>query len=268
MLKFPEFNPVIFQITDTLQIRWYGVMYLVGFALSWALLRYKTRRLPDWQTNDYASDLIFYAAIGVILGGRLGYMLFYAFPDLLKDPLLILRIWEGGMSFHGGLIGVCVAICLFAKNTKQSILLVGDVVSPCVPIALAAGRLGNFINSELWGKVTDVPWGMVFPNGGPLPRHPSQIYAILLEGFLLLTIMLIYSRKPRKPGCVSGVFLMGYAAIRIFEEFFRQPDPQYGYLFAGWVTMGQILCVPMFLVGAALFYCANKCSLGHKHCHS
>ncbi len=266
MLQYPSFNPVIIQITDSLQIRWYGVMYLIAFAACWLMLRFKTRKLSGWENSDRVSDLIFYAAFGVILGGRIGYMLFYAMPQLLQEPLAILRIWEGGMSFHGGLIGVILAVVLFAKKYKLSVLMLGDTIFPCVPIALAAGRLGNFINSELWGRVTDVPWGMIFPNGGALPRHPSQLYAIALEGCLLFIILLMYSRAPRKPGQVSGVFLMAYAMVRVFEEFFRQPDPQYGYLWGGWLTMGQILCVPMFIAGLILFIRAGKLNLCPKMC--
>lgn len=261
MLKYPEINPVILHITDQLQIRWYGVMYLIGFLCCWLLLRHKTKSFPGWETADRVSDLIFYNALGVILGGRLGYILFYALPGWLKDPSVLFRIWEGGMSFHGGLIGVLVATSLFARRYGYPLLMIGDLMSACVPLALGLGRLGNFINGELWGRVTDVPWAMVFPHAGPLPRHPSQLYAVLLEGVLLFSILMWYAKTPRKIGSVTGLFLILYGLIRIFEEFFRQPDPQYGYLAWGWLTMGQILCVPMIVIGSILLARSRKAKL-------
>lgn len=254
MLKYPEINPVILHITDTLQIRWYGVMYLIGFLSAWLIIRYKTKSFQSWQGTDKPSDLIFYSALGVILGGRLGYILFYNLPNTLNDPATLFRIWEGGMSFHGGLLGVFCALWLFARHNRMPLLLIGDISAPAVPLALGLGRLGNFINGELWGKVTTVPWGMVFPHAGALPRHPSQIYAVALEGIVLFALLMIYSHKPRKIGSVSGMFLILYGLIRIFEEFFRQPDPQYGYLAWGWLTMGQILSLPMVLLGVALLF--------------
>lgn len=252
MLKYPNINPVILHITDTLQIRWYGVMYLIGFLAAWIVLRLRTKHLAGWTSTDKLNDLIFYSALGVIIGGRLGYMVFYALPDWLANPLLLLKVWQGGMSFHGGLLGVILALWLFARHHHDSPWFIGDMVAPSVPLALAAGRLGNFINGELWGKVTDVPWGMVFPHAGPLPRHPSPLYAVFLEGLLLFLMLLFYARKVRKQGAVAGLFLLGYGCIRFFEEFFRQPDPQYGYLAFNWLTMGQVLCVPMVLLGLYL----------------
>lgn len=249
MLEYPNINPVILHITDGLQIRWYGMMYLIGFAACWCATRIRTKRLPGWETKDKLNDLLFYTAVGAILGGRLGYMLFYALPDWIADPLQLFKIWQGGMSFHGGLLGVVISTWCFSRHFRYPFWFVGDIIAPSVPLALAAGRIGNFINGELWGKATDVPWAMVFPHAGLLGRHPSQLYAVLLEGALLFTLLWLFSSKPRKIGAVSGFFLFGYGCIRIFEEFFRQPDPQFGYLAFGWITMGQVLCLPMIFFG-------------------
>jgi phosphatidylglycerol:prolipoprotein diacylglycerol transferase len=247
-------DPVALRITDALQIRWYGVLYLVGFAACWMVARIRTKRLPGWESTDRLNDLLFYTALGVVLGGRIGYTFFYTFSEWLHDPLLVFKIWQGGMSFHGGLLGVVISTALFARHYKLSYWQVGDIIAPTVPLAIATGRIGNFINGELWGKVTDLPWGMVFPHAGSLPRHPSPLYAVLLEGGLLFLILWFYSAKPRAPGKVSGMFLIGYACIRIFEELYRVPDPQYGYLAWEWLTMGQVLCVPMILLGLYLFF--------------
>lgn len=254
MLTYPQIDPVILHVTDTLQIRWYGAMYLIGFMACWMAGRIRTKRLPGWESTDKLNDLLFYTALGVVLGGRIGYVLFYSFMDWLSDPLLLFKIWQGGMSFHGGLLGVVVSTALFARHFKLPFWALGDIIGPTVPLAIATGRMGNFINAELWGKVTTVPWGMVFPHAGNLPRHPSPLYAILLEGVLLFIIMWVYSAKPRPLGRVSGLFLISYGVIRIFEEFFRVPDPQYGYLAFGWVTMGQLLCLPMIALGGYLFW--------------
>lgn len=259
MLPYPNINPVLLHITDALQIRWYGLMYLIAFALSWILIRIRTKKLAGWETTERLNDLIFYTALGVVLGGRIGYMLFYALPDLLSSPFALFKIWQGGMSFHGGLIGVFISTAFFSKHFKIPFWQVGDIIAPAVPVGLAAGRIGNFINGELWGRVTDVPWAMVFPHAGPFARHPSPLYAVLLEGVLLFTIVWIYSRKTREQGKVAGLFILGYGLIRVFEEFFRQPDPQYGYLAFGWLTMGQILCLPMILLGLFLLFSPIRC---------
>jgi phosphatidylglycerol:prolipoprotein diacylglycerol transferase len=258
MIQYPNINPVILHVTDTLQIRWYGVMYLIGFAASWLALRLRTKHLPGWETTDRLNDLLFYTALGVILGGRIGYMLFYALPDWLSSPADIFKIWQGGMSFHGGLLGVIFSTWLFSRRYHEAFWTIGDIIAPAIPLGLLTGRIGNFINGELWGRTTDVPWAMIFPHAGPIPRHPSQLYAVLLEGVLLFIILWIYSAKPRKIGSVAGLFLLGYGCIRIFEEFFRQPDPQYGYLAFGWLTMGQLLCLPMILFGLYLMCCYSR----------
>lgn len=260
MLNYPEINPVALHISDTLQIKWYGIMYLLGFALCWLAVRVRTRTQPGWESTEKLNDLLFYVALGVILGGRIGYMLFYALPDLLTDPLQLFKIWQGGMSFHGGLIGVILALMLYARHYRLPFLVVSDLIAPAVPLALCTGRMGNFINGELWGRATDVSWAMIFPHVDQIPRHPSQLYAVLLEGFLLFTLLWCYSKKPRPLGTLSGAFLMGYALIRIAEEYFRQPDPQYGYLAFGWLTMGQLLCLPMLIFGLYLF-CLNRVPL-------
>lgn len=253
MIQYPNFNPVALHITDSIQIRWYGLMYIAAFVLAWFLLRYRTKSLAKWQSTDVLTDLFFYAAIGVLLGGRLGYILFYNLPATLSDPLSAFKVWHGGMSFHGGLIGVILAVLYFCRKNRMTFFEVGDIIAPVIPLTLGVGRFGNFINAELWGRVTDVPWAMVFPMAGPMPRHPSQLYAMGLEGVLLFIIVWMYASKPRNIGNVSGMFLIGYGLIRIFEEFFRQPDPQYGYLAFGWLTMGHILCIPMIIFGLFCF---------------
>lgn len=257
MLFFPEMNPVAFQI-GPLKVHWYGLMYLVAFASCWGVLTLRLRISERGFSQEQLGDLLFYGALGAVLGGRLGYMFFYDFYDVVHAPWTIFMVWQGGMSFHGGLIGVFLAMWLFAYKNRKAVLDVTDFIAPAVPLGLAAGRIGNFINSELWGRVTDVPWGMVFPNGGELPRHPSQIYEFCLEGVVLFLILWIYSRKPRPRGAVSGLFLMVYGIVRIFVEFFREPDAHIGYLAFGWVTEGQVLSLPMIFVGLIMFLYATR----------
>lgn len=253
MLTFPYINPVAFSI-GPLQVHWYGLMYLIGFVSGWLLGHWRAKHYRlDW-TSEQISDLIFYAALGVIIGGRVGYMLFYNFPELLHDPLSLFKIWQGGMSFHGGLLGVALALWLFSLKSKKSFLEIGDFIAPLVPIGLGAGRIGNFINGELWGRVTDMPWGMVYGHVDNQPRHPSELYEFGLEGIGLFLLVWIYAHKPRPVGRISAVFLMGYAVCRIIAEFFRQPDPQLGYIAFGWLTMGQILSIPMLLLGFWLWW--------------
>jgi phosphatidylglycerol:prolipoprotein diacylglycerol transferase len=212
----------------------------------------KRYQLP-W-TDEQVSDLIFYAAIGVIIGGRVGYMLFYNTQQMISQPLSILKIWEGGMSFHGGLLGVMLALWYFSYKEKKSFFQVTDFVVPLVPLGLAAGRAGNFINGELWGRVTNVPWAMVFPQAGPQPRHPSQLYEFGLEGIVLFIVVWWYAAKPRPAGCVSAIFLMGYAVARLIVECFREPDLQLGFVAFNWLTMGQLLSIPMLIAGLLFWW--------------
>ena len=250
MLPYPSFDPVALNL-GPLQFRWYGVMYLLAFASCWLLARYRIARPGpgDGWTNAALDDLATWTMLGVILGGRLGYVLFYDLPTYLADPPEIFRIWNGGMSFHGGLLGVLAAFWWFARKTGRTFLDVSDFVAPLVPVGLFWGRLGNFINGELWGKVTDAPWGMIFPHGGPAPRHPSQLYEAALEGLALFALMWIFSRRKRPAGAVSGLFALGYGVFRFAVEFVRMPDAQLGYLAFGWLTMGQVLCLPLIAVG-------------------
>jgi len=251
MIVAPHIDPVALHL-GPVDIHWYGIMYLLGFVLSWSLLRHRAIARGLF-TTEQVSDLIFYGAVGVILGGRIGYMVFYDFPDLIQHPLYLFKIWQGGMSFHGGFLGVVLAMCFYAKKSQCSVYELTDFIAPVVPLGLAAGRLGNFINGELWGRVTTVHWGMVFPRAGQLPRHPSQLYEFAMEGIILFVVLWGYSAKPRPKLAVSALFLIGYGICRIIAECFRQPDIQYGYLAWGWLTMGQVLSFPMVLLGIWLF---------------
>lgn len=257
MLTYPHIDPVALAV-GPVKIHWYGIMYLVGFVGGWWLgVRRAAKPNSGWRTEEIG-DLLFYVAMGVVLGGRLGFVLFYDLASYIEEPLRILKVWQGGMSFHGGLLGVITAMWLYGRKTQRRFFVVADFVAPLIPIGLLTGRIGNFINGELWGKVTDVPWAMVFPTGGPLPRHPSQLYEAALEGLALLIILLIYSRKPRPTMAVSGLFLMGYGIFRFSVEFVRVPDENLGYLFAEWITMGQLLSAPMVLFGLFLMVSAYR----------
>ena len=248
MLTHPGFDPVAIKL-GPIAIHWYGLMYLLGFVGSWWLGTVRARQ-PHWNwPRERIGDLLFYVAMGVILGGRIGYTLFYNFPMFAHDPLVLLRIWEGGMSFHGGLLGVIVAYFLFARRYGYTAFEVGDFTAPLIPFGLLTGRIGNFINGELWGKVTDLPWGMVFPRAGAEPRHPSMLYEALLEGVVLLAVLWWFGAKPRPRMAVSGLFLLLYGCFRFAIEFVRLPDAHIGYLFGGWFTMGMLLSTPMILVG-------------------
>jgi phosphatidylglycerol:prolipoprotein diacylglycerol transferase len=252
VLTHPGFDPVAIQI-GPLAIRWYGLMYLVGFAVSYGLGRLRIARgLAGRVTVQVLDDLLFYCVLGVIAGGRLGYVLFYKPGYYLEHPLEALAVWQGGMAFHGGFLGVLVAIWWVARKHRLRWLEITDFFAPLSPLALAAGRLGNFINGELWGRVTDVPWGMIFRGAGPLPRHPSQLYQFALEGVLLFVILWIYSARPRPTGAVSALFLVGYGVARFAVEFFREPDDFLGLLALD-LSMGQWLSVPMIAAGVALF---------------
>jgi len=252
-IPFPTIDPVLISI-GPFAIRWYALAYIVGIMLGWRLVRRLVQR-PGWQvTPEAIDDLLFHVTLGVILGGRIGYVLFYQTGYYLSHPLDILAVWHGGMSFHGGLLGVLTATMLFARSRKLAFFELTDAMAVVTPIGLFFGRIANFINGELWGRVTDVPWAIVFPNAGPDPRHPSQLYEAGLEGLVLFAVMLWCAYRPYRPearGTLSGVFLIGYALARITVEFFRQPDAQLGFL-AGGITMGQLLSLPMLAVGIFL----------------
>lgn len=252
-LQFPVIDPVIFSI-GPVSLRWYGTMYLIGFLVAMFMANKAADRSDGLWTREQVSDLLFYGFLGVILGGRVGYVLFYQFDYFLSDPFYLLQIWQGGMSFHGGLLGVILAVFIFARKTNKTFLSVGDFVVPLVPIGLGMGRLGNFINAELWGRQTDVPWAMVFPTD-PLqvPRHPSQLYEFALEGVVLFAILYIISRKTNRLGLASGVFLIGYGVFRSVIEFFREPDAHLGLYFS-FISKGQILSIPMILAGMLVIY--------------
>ena len=258
MLPYPQIDPVAIAL-GPLKIHWYGLMYLVGIGGAWWLASRRLERFDATWSKDKLSDLVFWVAMGVILGGRLGYVFFYDFAAYIAEPAKILRVWEGGMSFHGGLIGVMLATWWFGKRNGKSFFELMDFIAPLVPIGLGAGRIGNFINAELWGKAADVPWAMVFPTDPEqLARHPSQLYQFALEGVALFTILWFYSRKPRPTMAVSGMFAACYGVFRFIVEFVRVPDAQLGYLAWGWLTMGQILCLPMILGGIGLIAYAYK----------
>ncbi len=248
MIVHPDFDPVALTI-GPLSIHWYGLMYLCGFAAGGLLGRYRAARRGSGWSPDEMVDVIFYLAIGVIAGGRLGYVVFYNPLFYLANPLEIFAIWDGGMSFHGGLLGVAAAMWWYAQVTRRSFLGVGDFLAPlCIP-GLGFGRLGNFINQELWGRASDMPWAMRFHSAPEVARHPSQLYEFALEGVLLFVIVWMYSARPRASGRVCGMFLLGYGAFRFFVEFFREPDAHLGPVALHWVTMGQLLSVPMIALG-------------------
>ncbi len=254
MLTYPEIDPVIFTI-GFVKIRWYGLMYVIGFVLAWWLARRRAAKPWAAVRPEQVDDLIFYSMLGVIIGGRLGYCLVYGWEQLLSDPLYLFKITEGGMSFHGGLAGVMGALWLFGRKLGRRFWDMGDFVAPLAPLGLGFGRIGNFINGELWGKPTDVPWSF---NVDGQALHPSQLYESALEGFALFAIVWLFSAKDRPRGAVSGVFLIGYGAFRFFVEFYRVPDAHLGYLALDWVTMGQLLSLPMILLGAVLLWLAYR----------
>ncbi len=249
MLPYPEIDPVAFYL-GPLKVHWYGMTYLLALGFAWRLALHRSKN--DWSpiSSDKVEDLIFYGTMGVFLGGRIGYAIFYSWELVLRDPLWLFRVWEGGMSFHGGLLGVILATYLLARRERIPFMRLLDFVAPLVPMGLALGRLGNFIGQELWGRSTSLPWGMVFPRDPlQLQRHPSQLYQFALEGLLLFFILLWFSSRPRPTYAVSGVFAIGYGLLRIFVEFFREPDPHIGFQAFGWLTRGQFLCIPLVFVG-------------------
>ncbi len=263
-IPFPAIDPVLIQL-GPLSIRWYSLAYIAGFLLGWMYIKRLLLRQNLWSpkapmTVEQSDDFLLWTAVGVILGGRIGYSLFYNFSYYAENPLDILKVWEGGMSFHGGLLGVIIAIYIYCRRNKLNYLSVMDLVAAAVPIGLFFGRIANFINGELFGRVTDVPWAVIFPRGGPDPRHASQIYEALLEGLLMFFVLKLLIQKFKilhHPGMASGVFLAGYGLSRIFVEFFRMPDAQLGYFF-GFITMGMILSVPMVLFGLGVVWYTKK----------
>ena len=252
-LAFPNIDPVIFAI-GPFAVRWYALAFIAGLLIGWKYITWYVSKPPHAMVRKNVDDFLVWITLGVVLGGRLGYAGFYNAEFYLSNPLAILQVWRGGMSFHGGLIGVIVVILLFCRQRQLDYWAVGDTVACAVPIGLFFGRIANFINGELFGRVTNVPWAMVFPHGGSLPRHPSQLYEAALEGLVLFVLLtwLVHCRGAlAKPGMLTGAFLAGYSLARGFVEFFRQPDEHIGFLF-GPVTMGQLLCLPMLIVGVWL----------------
>jgi phosphatidylglycerol:prolipoprotein diacylglycerol transferase len=264
MIPYHDINPEIIRISDHLAIRWYGVMYLVGFALSYLLVKYQIKKMRQKtygkkQTAEsrlLALDIISlysYLMLGLLLGARLGYVIFYNLSYYIQHPLEIFAVWLGGMSFHGGLIGSVIAGIIFCRKMKINAWQVADLVIVTAPLGVAFGRIGNFINGELYGRVTNVPWAMIFPDGGPLPRHPSQLYQFFLEGITLFIILWILKDKGFRPGIITSLFVILYGVFRFFVEFFREPDPHLGFI-VSFLTMGQILSIAMIFIGLGIVY--------------
>jgi len=258
MFVHPQFNPIAIQITEKFGVHWYGLMYLIGFVAFLLLGKYQIKHKPWFNWNQQMlDDALFYGALGVILGGRIGYVLFYQFSNFMAHPLDIFKVWQGGMSFHGGFLGVLVAMYLFHKKHPQPWLKIMDFVAPLVPIGLGAGRMGNFINGELWGRPTHSDYGMIFPQVDQIIRHPSQLYEFALEGVLLFMILWLFSRKERPVGSISALFLVGYGSFRFLVEFTREPDDFLGLLELG-LSMGQWLSIPMILAGIWMYQASKK----------
>ncbi|WP_444937897.1 prolipoprotein diacylglyceryl transferase [Microbulbifer sp. JMSA002] len=252
MLTYPEINPVAIAI-GPLNVHWYGLMYLFGFVAAWWLALRRSTRAWSPVIKSEVEDLILYCAIGVVVGGRLGYMFFYNLPQLMENPLSLFKVWEGGMSFHGGLVGVMLATVIYARKIGSTFPALIDFVAPLVPIGLGLGRLGNFIGQELWGRPTEGPWGMVFPKDPELlARHPSQLYQAFLEGLVLFAVLWWFSSKPRPRLAVGGMFVLLYGIFRFLVEFVREPDGHIGFDLFGWMTRGQLLSLPMIIAGIAL----------------
>ncbi len=250
MLPYHNIDPVAFSVAS-FDVHWYGIMYLFAFLGGWLLLRVMANYKHSKFTAQEVEDLMSWLILGVLLGGRLGYIIFYDLPSYINSPLEIFQVWKGGMSFHGGFLGVLFVLFLWARKHKKNFIDLTDFIAPAVPLGIFFGRIGNFINGELFGHQSNVAWAMFFPSGGPFPRHPSQLYEAILEGLLLFIILWVLALKPRKRAYISGAFCLFYAIFRSFCELFRVPDVQYGY-FLNYLTMGQILCIPMFLLGIYL----------------
>lgn len=259
MYIHPNFDPVLLHLGGPVAIRWYGLMYLIGFAAAWWLGRRRAALPGSPLTPKQVDDILFYGMLGVVLGGRIGSTLFYYFPEFLNNPLTLFKIWQGGMSFHGGFLGVLLAMWILAKQQGLKFFAIMDFVAPLVPIGLGAGRIGNFINQELVGRATDVPWGMVFPvMQDGIARHPSQLYQAILEGLLLFLMLWFYSSRPRPLMSVSALFLLGYGVFRFAVEFVREPDAHLGFIALDWLTMGQLLSLPMILVGIWMLWFSHR----------
>jgi phosphatidylglycerol:prolipoprotein diacylglycerol transferase len=265
-LPFPNIDPVLFSV-GPLSVHWYGIGYVIGILFAWWYGKKLVNNARLWPNNNAPmdplalDDFVLWAALGVVIGGRIGYVLFYNFSFYISNPLEIPAVWDGGMSFHGGILGTTVAMILFAKKRGIPVWSMFDTIAAGVPIGLGVVRIANFINSELWGRVSDVSWAVYFPNGGPLPRHPSQLYEAALEGFVLffvLALLIWKGNKLKAPGFIAGAFVAGYGLSRILVEFFREPDAQLGYLVGGWMTMGMVLSVPMVLLGVWAMARANR----------
>ncbi|MCJ8508703.1 prolipoprotein diacylglyceryl transferase [Rhizobium lemnae] len=257
ILPYPNIDPIAFSI-GPLAVHWYGIAYVVGIMLGWHYAKRMVTRPELWpngtspMTAEKLDDFLVWVAAGIVLGGRIGYILFYDMGAVIENPIRAIQIWNGGMSFHGGLIGTTLAMIFFARRNAIPVWSLFDTVATVAPFGLFFGRLANFVNGELWGRISDVPWAMVFPTGGPFARHPSQLYEAVLEGIVLLLVLRVLThhvKALRKPGTVAGAFVCGYALSRIFVEFFREPDPQLGYLAFGWLTMGMVLSLPMLVIG-------------------
>lgn len=257
MFVHPSIDPVAVSL-GPLDVHWYGLMYLLSFLLGWGLGIVRTAQAHVHWSREEVGDLLFYVVLGVVIGGRVGYMLFYQPGLLLDNPLQLFYIWQGGMSFHGGMLGVFAAAAWFARHTGRGFFDITDFVAPIVPVGLFFGRIANFINGELIGRVTDVPWAMVYPYVDMAPRHPSELYEAGLEGLLLFAVLWLFARRTRPRMAVSGLFLLGYGCLRFFAEFFRKPDDFLGFVAFDWMTMGQILCVPMIMGGVLLLGLAYR----------
>ena len=252
MWHYPQIDPVAISL-GPFNVHWYAISYLVAIFLCWRVMRHRAAWVKPTWSEEQISDLIFYGVLGMILGGRVGYMLFYGFDNLLANPLSLFKVWQGGMSFHGGLLGVILAGLYFARRQKRSFLAVTDFVAPAIPLGLGCGRIGNFINAELPGRVAEVPWALVYP-GESIGRHPSSLYQAFLEGPLLFVVIWVLAGRFRKTGMVSGGFLIIYGVFRFVSEFFRMPDSHMGFVALGWMSQGQLLCIPMVLTGVGVIW--------------